>query len=458
MVSQIQRLNHFLRNMILRGDIRSVTAKKNIIGSVLIKGCSIAISIVMVPITIEYVNPERYGIWLTLSSIVGWFSFFDIGMTQGLRNKFAIARANNDTGKAQTYVSTTYAVLALIFFVVWISFLVVNNFLDWSAILNTSQEAVEEISLLAIIVFTYFCLSFVLKIISTIIIADQQPAKASLIDLSGQVVSLILILVLTKTTDGSLTYLGIGLCLSPILVLIAANLYFFRGKYHSYRPIMSKVDFSYSKSLFNLGLVFFIIQIAAVVQFQSANIIITQNFGPLEVTSYNIVYKYFGTLSMGLGIFLAPFWSASTEAYAKDEIGWIKNAVKKYNGLYLMLVGVGVVMLIFSEEIYRLWMNGQVSIDFSLSFWGLVFFSAFMFGSIYVNLLNGISALRIQFIASIISPLVYVACALFFIKFLEWGVYSVFIAALVANFNGIILAPLQYYFIIYRNKRGIWVK
>jgi hypothetical protein len=33
--------------------------------------------------------PTRYEIWLTLSSIVGWFSFFDVGLGHGLRNKFA---------------------------------------------------------------------------------------------------------------------------------------------------------------------------------------------------------------------------------------------------------------------------------------------------------------------------------------------------------------------------------
>ena len=191
----------FFSNLINQGHGRSVKAKKNIIASFLIKGISIAISLILVPLTINYINPSRYGIWLTLSSIVGWFSFFDIGLTQGLRNKFAEAKAKGEDDLAQIYVSTTYAILAIIFFFVWILFLIVNHFLNWSHILNISENMQSEISILAVIVFTYFCLQFVLRVITTLIIADQQPAKSSLIDVFGQIFSLIFILILVKTTQ-----------------------------------------------------------------------------------------------------------------------------------------------------------------------------------------------------------------------------------------------------------------
>ena len=86
----------FLNSVINKGHKRSVKAKKNILASFLIKGGNIAISLILVPLTIHYVNPTQYGIWLTLSSIIGWFAFFDIGFGNGLRNKFAeeIGRAH----------------------------------------------------------------------------------------------------------------------------------------------------------------------------------------------------------------------------------------------------------------------------------------------------------------------------------------------------------------------------
>ena len=399
-----------LKGLVTNGHERSVKAKKNIIASFLIRGLSIAISLVLVPLTINYINPSRYGIWLTLSSIVGWLSFFDIGLTQGLRNKFAEAKAKNDDTIAQVYVSTTYAILGIIFFIIWLLFLIINPHLNWTSILKVSETMRSEVSFLAVIVFTYFCISFVIKIVTTVLIADQQPAKSSLIDLLGQVFSLIFIVILVKTTEGSLIKLGIALCLSPLLVLIGANFILFKGEYEKYKPVVSKVKFKYAKDLFNLGLVFFLIQFAGIAQFQTANIIIARNFGTDDVTSYNIVYKYFGILNMVFSIFIVPFWSASTEAYKKNDIQWIKNGIKKYNQLNILLIFAGLIMLIFSGAIYRFWLGaGKVDIPFSLSFWGFVFFNVTIFGGKYVNFLNGISALRIQFLSSIISPFLYVA-------------------------------------------------
>ena len=447
------------RNYLNKGHSRSIKAKKNIIISFLSKGISIAISFVIVPLTIAYINPSRYGIWLTISSIVGWFSFFDIGLTQGLRNKFAQAKVNGDDELAQVYVSTTYAVLTVIFCSVWLIFLLVNHFLNWASILNISATMQNEVSILALIVFTYFCIQFVLRIITTIITANQEPAKASLIEVIGQMLSLIFMFILVKTTSGSLIKLGIALCASPILVLVCANIFLFKGVFKKYKPTFSKVKISYARGLFGLGLTFFIIQVASIIQFEIANLIIARNFGTADVTSYNIVYKYFSILTMTFLIFITPFWSASTEAYLKGEMEWIQNSIKKYNMLNVLLFCVGLIMLLFSKEIYTLWLGkGTVNIPFSLSCWGFVFFNVTMFGSKYVYFLNGISALRIQFWASLFSPILYIIIAILFIHHYKMGVYALFAASVIANFNGLILAPLQYFQIINKNKKGIWIK
>ena len=459
MINYLDKVVLFAKRYIATGHERSVRAKRNILASFLIKGCSIGISLLLVPMTIDYINSSRYGIWLTLSSIVAWLSFFDIGLTQGLRNKFAEAKAKNDDNIAKIYVSTTYALLGIIFFSLWVVFMISNSFLNWSDILKVDSAMESEISILAIIVFSYFCMSFVLKIITTILLGDQKPAKSSLIDLVGQTVALLFIFVLIKTTEGSLIKLGFALCVSPLVVLIGANLILFNGTYRKYRPTFSSVKFSYSKSLFNLGLVFFVIQFANILQFQTANIIIARTFSTDDVTSYNIVYKYFSVLNMIFTIFLTPFWSASTEAFYKNDINWIRNGIKKYNYLNIFMVLVGLVMLIFSDTIYRLWIGeGKVTISFTLSLFGFLFFNTSIFGGKYVSFLNGISALRIQFIACLISPFLYIASALVFINYFRMGVYALFLESILYNFNTFILAPIQYHKIVNKGKRGIWLR
>ena len=79
----------------------------NIFLSLAMKGATILSSLLIVPLTINYVNPNQYGIWLTLSSIIGWVAFFDLGLGNGFRNKFAEAKAQNNRLLARELLSTT---------------------------------------------------------------------------------------------------------------------------------------------------------------------------------------------------------------------------------------------------------------------------------------------------------------------------------------------------------------
>ncbi|MDQ3534529.1 MAG: hypothetical protein M3421_02770, partial [Bacteroidota bacterium] len=57
---------------VFQGHERSVKLKKNILLSFLFKIFSAISSFFLVPITLNYLEPVKYGIWLTLSSLIAW--------------------------------------------------------------------------------------------------------------------------------------------------------------------------------------------------------------------------------------------------------------------------------------------------------------------------------------------------------------------------------------------------
>ena len=81
------KVKKYISDFFTKGHSRTLLAKKNIAASFVVKGLSVMINLALVPLTINYVNPSQYGIWLTLSSIIAWFSFFDVGFGNGLRNR-----------------------------------------------------------------------------------------------------------------------------------------------------------------------------------------------------------------------------------------------------------------------------------------------------------------------------------------------------------------------------------
>jgi len=447
-----------LKEFITQGNKRSVEAKKNVIGSLLIKVMSIAISLVMVPMTIHYINPTQYGIWLTLSSMVAWISFFDIGFTQGLRNRFAEAKAKGDLQMIKTYVSTSYFFIGIIFVSLWIILLLINQFIDWGRLLNINEQTAREVSLLAYIIFSYFCFQFVFRIINTILIADQKPAIGAMLDLIGQVFSLAAIYIISVLTKGSLIYLGLALGIAPTIVLLGANLYFFRTKYKEFAPSLHFVKKKYAKDIMSLGLKFFILQIASIVQYQTILFLIAHYFDPLQVTSYNIAYKYFGILQMGFMILVTPLWSGVTDAYNSGDIEWIKNVVKKYLYILIPFILIGAVMLAIAGSVYDMWLGKNlVHISFNISLLCYIFFATGMFATIFVFVINGIGALQVQFYSSIITAIGFLIFSMLMIKQFHLGIESILISSIVANVYGYIIAPIQYYnIIIKRSKSAVW--
>lgn len=442
------------------GNKRSIEAKKNVLGSLVIKVLSIAISLVMVPITIHYINPTQYGIWLTLSSMVAWISFFDIGFTQGLRNRFAEAKAIGNIDLARTYVSTAYFYIGIIFLGIWIVLMLINRFIDWGKVLNIDQNTAQEVIVMAYIIISYFCFQFIFKIINTILIADQKPAQAVLLDLLGQFFSLVAIYILTKVTSGSLINLTLALGIAPTLVVIIGNIYYFKTKYKSFTPSLQYVKNNHAKDIMTLGIKFFVLQIAAIVQYQTILFLIAHYFDPLQVTSYNIAYKYFGILQMGFLIFVTPLWSSVTDAYSSGDIDWIRNAVKKYLLILIPFILAGAVMLTVATPIYNLWLGENVvNVPFSISLLCYIFISTTLFAYIFVFVINGIGALQIQFYSSIITAVGFVILSLVLIKKFHLGVESILISSIISNLFGFVIAPIQYYqIIVKRRQAGIWVK
>ena len=112
---------------IRKKDDRSTIALLNVIMSFIIKGISILVSLVLVPLTLHFLDTYEYGLWLTISSILLWIDYFDIGLGNGLRNKLSEALVAKDMELAKEYVSTTFFVLLVIAACLFGLFVLVNQ-------------------------------------------------------------------------------------------------------------------------------------------------------------------------------------------------------------------------------------------------------------------------------------------------------------------------------------------
>jgi O-antigen/teichoic acid export membrane protein len=439
-----------------KGDAGTIKIKKNISASFLLKGISVMAGFLLVPITIDYLNPVNYGIWITLSSIIAWFGFFDIGIGNGLRNKLSESLALKNYKEARIYISTTYAIISLIIIAVYIFFLFINIFLDWSEILNSTSVKANELSLIAIIVFTFFIIQFILQLINIVFIADQLPAYKDAFEAAGSVLSLLFIFIITKTSHEELLFISIIYGATPVVILAIATFYFFRKKYKAIRPSFKFVDFKYFYLLASLGIKFFVLQVAMVVIFTTDNMIITQVLGPKDVTIYNISFKYFSIPVMIFSIITAPYWSAFTVANLKKDKEWVKVSIKNLIKIWSIITIITIIMLVYSNEFYSIWIGDAIRVPYLLSTVMAIYVVIITWNNLFSVFLNGIGKIKIQMYDAIIGMIINIPISIFFADNLGMGSVGVILGTCTSLSLGIFLAPIQVFKLTQGNPKGIW--
>ncbi len=441
--------------LIRRGHPRSVKIKRHILASFAIKGTSILIGFLLVPITLDYVDKEQYGIWLTLSSVIAWFALFDVGLGHGLRNRLAEALARNDLELAKALVSSTYAIITAIAGILLLFFLLINPVLDWYAILNVPPQSIENLGLVALVTFSFFCITFVLQLLHPVFLAKQSPSLVGLLNLIANFISLIIIVLLTKLTAGSLLYLALAVGLSPVFVLTVATIYLYNTRYKSIAPSITRVRKKYFYDLSSLGFKFFLIGITGLIIFSTDNLIIVQLFGPEEVPAYQVAFKYFGLITSVFTIIGVPFWSAYTDAQAKDDFAWIIRTNKKLKMIWFGLVAISSVMLLVSSWFYHIWVP-EIDVPFMLSLMMCLYVLALAWGNIFVMYINGVGKVKLQIITSIAGAIINIPLSYVFAKSLQMGTAGIILASTICIGYGPILAPIQFRRLTQKSAFGIW--
>lgn len=432
---------------------RTKRAVQNIGLSFLLKGGSIIISFILVPLTINYLNTYEYGIWLTLNSVLSWVYLFDIGLGNGLRNKLTEAIAMNDYKLGKIYVSTTYFCMSIIILAIFSMFLLAQVWINWDKILNVIPGKVPHLNTLVLFLFGFFALSFIFRLLGNVFMAKQLSSANDTLAFIGNLLALITIFICTKLFQPSLFLVGCVLAGSPLIVYIVATPIVYH-KFDKIAPNIKYVKFSYFKSLLSLGIKFMIIQIASLILFMTSNLIISQLFGPQEVTPYNIAFKLFSAISTIFTIILTPFWSAITDAYIKKEYEWIKKNCRRI--IWVWVIGIiGTLCILFASPfLYKIWIGDSVTISFSLSAVCALYVTLMNWNNIWAYIINGTGRLYISFLLAIIQAAIYIPLAIILGKSL--GIIGIVLGLCSCMIISGIIVPIQYYKLFNTNASGIW--
>ncbi len=441
---------------ILDGDSRSVIVKKNILWSLVLRGISILTFLLIVPLTLDYVSSELYGVWLTISTIILWVGFFDAGFSLGLKNRLAEAIALDNGKRAKQLVSTTYVVMMLIFIPLCLLLLPVVDYVDWPSLLKIDALYEEDILMSMRIVIVAFCIQMIVQVIVTVCASFQQTALSSSFNVIGNALSLIVIWILTKTVHSSLAILTITMAFAPILVMLIGSLILYRGKFKSVTPSLRLFKFSIAKDIFSLGYKFFILRIQVIVITNATNFLISYVAGPVNVTIYSIAHRYLAVAVMFFDIVMGPMWPAFTDAFTKKDYSWMNSTYTKMVKLCSIVI-IGILLMIpISPVVYELWIGEEPYIPILMTIMVGICYITQVLSNLNILLINGIGCIKLQTYAAILVSILHIPLSIVFGEFI--GAYGVVLSLIIMNTIYAVFSSIQMKKILNQSATGIWIK
>ncbi|MDO6809965.1 oligosaccharide flippase family protein [Zobellia galactanivorans] len=442
----------------MKGDARSIRAKKNVLQTVLIKGLGVIIGFLYFPLSLDYLGTVKFGIYLTLLSIVDWFLNFDVGIGLGLRNKFGESVARGDDEDAIRYVSTAYFALGAMITLVTLFLLILNFTLPWTDWINISADLKEEVVLLGAVIILAFGIRFVARNVYEIFFAMQQMAYVEFFTFLTKLSFLALILVLPFIVSDSLFLFGTAKALTFAIVPLAVGLFYFNRKYQKYKPRLKYVRKDYFKSLFSLGTKFFLIKIAMLIIHQTNNILIA-SFVSLEgVPQYEAAYKYLSIFMLLFVILNNQLWPSNIEAYAKGEFEWMKKSIRGVVKIWLATVALALVMVLVSPIIYRLWLQDGLTVPMEVSIAVAISICLTTWVNMFNIVLNGTGKIKLQMYAWLFAALINIPASIFFVRVLDLGVVGIVLGTVASLVPLVVISPIQVNKILAKTDKGIWAK
>lgn len=436
---------------------RTAIVVRNTFISLLLKGISIIVSFVLVPVSLQAVGKKEYGIILTITSVINWIAFFDIGMGNGLRTKLGKCIAEGDRTLARKYVSTAYFYIAAIFIGIFVLYAIVHPFIDWFRLLDINPNDIPRLDTCMFFLVVLFVSRFILQLIGVILLADQQSYLNDVIMPISNLLTLGIIFFLYNFGQADFYLITYSICSAPVLVLLVYTFVLFKGRYKWLRPSAKWIDHGLRKDLLSLGVKFFLVQIAALVMFSSSNFLIAQLFSMEEVTMFNIGNRYYGVSLMLFGIILTPLWGAFTNAWYQGDKHWISGMIRRMIFLNAGLLLLGVVMFIYYEPVSDWWLPEPIVLTPIFAVTLILYNFQAAFNNIFSYFLNAIGKVNIQLYAAISGGLITVPATVFLFRHTQLGLASICVANMLSLLPGSILSVIQVRKILSGKARGAWL-
>ena len=361
----------------------------------------IGVSLITVPLTLHYLGNERFGLWMTISSVLAMAGFADFGIGNGVLNTVSTAFGKDDWDGIRRAISSGFAVLTLIGALMLALFLSIYKFVDWGNLFRATTVAARAEAGPAMLVFAVcFALNVPLDVVQRAQLGLQQGFLTNLWQILSSIMILVGILAVIHF-HFSLTVLVVAFAGAPVLGTAMNVAYFFGVSRRDLLPRWNLVSQKTLAQIAKLGGLFFVLQLVGAFAMSADNFIVARILGVSHVTVFAIPERMFSVIIIISGMLMAPLWPAYGEAISRGDMVWVRHTLSRtLLGVFVLTAIASAVLLLLSNKLLLWWVGPQIHPPFLLMLGLAIWTVMSCCGNALAMFLNGASIVRFQIIVA----------------------------------------------------------
>lgn len=322
---------------------RIALASASGIGSRVIASATMLVSL---PLTVRYLGDERYGLWMTIGSLVSVLGITDLGLGYGVITRVSEADGQQDRARAAGIVTSAFLLLSGIALVLLALVAISYPWIDWAGLYNVTPGSIaaSEAGPASAVFLVCFALGLPLSVIARVQVGYQDGHVSNAWDAVGHAISLGALLLAIRS-DAGLPWLVLAVSGSPVAVRLVAALVEFLVRRPWLAPRPRLFEWSSAVDLLRIGIWYFVIQVSATLAFALDNLIIARMGSPALVATYSVVVRLFGLVITTLSTVQAALWPAYGESIARGDIDWARRTLRRSLAVTALTAGPATVAL-----------------------------------------------------------------------------------------------------------------
>ena len=411
--------------------------------AVIARAVAVAITLISVPLVVGYLGAERYGMWLTISSLLAVLGPLDLGVGNGLRQMVAEASGRDDPEASRRAISSALFLLSVIALAIIAALPLIYPTVSWADLFNVSSTLAHAEAGPATVTLAFiFAIGLPLSVVGVVQSAYQSAYVTSLWAILGAGASL-LFLLLAINAHAGLPVLIAALTGAGLVAAFLNSLHFFGRQQRSIAPRLRDFGSRTARSLLGTGVLFVVLQLAGLLAYQLDNFIIARVMGAEAVQQYAIPMKLFSLAPLLVSFALVPLWPAYREAIVRGEPGWVRRTLRRSLGLALLVnVPAALLLIALGSQLLSVWVGDAVSptplLLVGLAAWAVIY----SVSTALAMLLNAANVIGFQVLFAILMATTNVVLSVFLVT--KIGVAGAVYGSIIAQV-AFVLIPFAWY-------------